>query len=96
MGDRQPPETATGPRDRRLTLEGVLERIVFFNEENSFTVARLQVMGKQDLVTIVGALSLPTPWETLRIKGQWVTDTKFGCAAVAPAPYCRGTYSTQR
>ena len=76
----------------RPTLEGVLERIVFFNEENSFTVARLQVPGKKDLVTIVGALSLPTPGETLRLKGQWVIDTKFGqqfrvesCLSVLPA-----------
>jgi exodeoxyribonuclease V alpha subunit len=61
MGDRQSSETSANPIDSRSTLEGVLERIVFFNEENSFTVARLQVPGKKDLVTIVGALSLPTP-----------------------------------
>ena len=78
MGDRQSSETSTSPIDSHPTLEGVLERIVFFNEENSFTVARLQVQGKKDLVTIVGALSLPTPGETLRLRGQWVIDTKFG------------------
>ena len=71
-------QPAKNPLTARPTLEGVLERIVFFNEENSFTVARLQVPGKKDLVTIVGALPLPTPGETLRLKGQWVVDTKFG------------------
>jgi exodeoxyribonuclease V alpha subunit len=92
MRDRQPPETANGLVSERSTLEGVLERIVFFNEENSFTVARLQVSGKHDLVTIVGALSLPTPGETLRLRGQWVVDRKFGqqfrvesCLSVLPA-----------
>ncbi len=77
---------------RHSTLEGVLERIVFFNEENSFTVARLQVAREKDLITIVGALPLPTPGETLRLKGQWVVDTKFGqqfrvesCLSVLPA-----------
>jgi len=65
MGDRQSTEVTNNPANRSATLEGVLERIVFFNEENSFTVARLQVQGKQDLVIIVGALSLPTPGETL-------------------------------
>ena len=92
MGDRQSIEVTNNPASRSSTLEGVLERIVFFNEENSFTVARLQVQGKQDLVTIVGALSLPTPGETLRLKGQWVVDTKFGqqfrvesCLSVLPA-----------
>ena len=85
-------ETASSPIGRRPILEGVLERIVFFNEENSFTVARLQVPGRHDLVTIVGALSLPTPGETLRLRGQWVVDTKFGeqfrvesCLSVLPA-----------
>ena len=84
--------TTNDPAIVHPTLEGVLERIVFFNEENSFTVARLQVPGKKDLVTIVGALSLPTPGETLRLKGQWVVDTKFGqqfrvesCLSVLPA-----------
>ncbi len=85
-------QKVSGDLGIRPTLEGVLERIVFFNEENSFTVARLQVPGRHDLVTIVGALSLPTPGETLRLRGQWVVDTKFGeqfrvesCLSVLPA-----------
>jgi exodeoxyribonuclease V alpha subunit len=92
MIERKSQGTANDPTTGRPTLEGVLERVVFFNEENSFTVARLQVPGKKDLVTIVGALSLPTPGETLRLKGQWVVDTKFGqqflvesCLSVLPA-----------
>ena len=92
MGDGQSTDVTNNPASRSSTLEGVLERIVFFNEENSFTVARLQVQGKKDLVTIVGALSLPTPGETLRLRGQWVIDTKFGqqfrvesCLSVLPA-----------
>ena len=54
------------------TLEGILERIVFFNGENGFTVARLQVARRRELVTIIGALPSPTPGETLRLKGEWV------------------------
>jgi hypothetical protein len=64
MGAGQSPETANSIVNDHSTLEGVLERIVFFKGENSFTVARLQAPGKRDLVTIVGALSLPTPGET--------------------------------
>jgi hypothetical protein len=44
------------------TLEGILERIVFFNEENNFTVARLQSGHSRNLITIVGNL----PDEELR------------------------------
>jgi exodeoxyribonuclease V alpha subunit len=78
--------------DRYATLEGVLDRIVFFNEENGFTVARLQVPKRQDLVAIVGVLPSPMPGETLRLKGEWVVDNKFGeqfrvqsCFSVLPA-----------
>ena len=60
------------------TIEGVLERIVYFNEENNFTVARLQVGKSRDLVIIVGSMPCPNPGETLRLKGQWVIDPKFG------------------
>jgi len=78
--------------DRYFTLEGILERIVFFNEENGFTVARLQVAKRHDLVAIVGVLPSPMPGETLRLKGEWVVDNKFGeqfrvqsCLSVLPA-----------
>jgi len=78
--------------DRYSTLEGVLERIIFFNEDNGFTVARLQVVNRHDLVAIVGVLPSPMPGETLRLKGEWIVDSKFGeqfrvqsCLSVLPA-----------
>lgn len=74
------------------TLEGILERITFFNEENNFTVAKLQSRGSRDLITIVGNLPDPNPGETLRLQGQWIVDTKFGrqfrvesCISVLPS-----------
>ena len=77
---------------KHATLEGILERIVFLNEESGFTVARLQVARRRDLVTIVGSLPSPTPGETLRLKGEWVMDAKFGeqfrvetCLSVLPS-----------
>ena len=38
-------------------IYGFLERITYYNEENDFTVARLQEKGKRELTTIVGNLS---------------------------------------
>lgn len=74
------------------TIEGILERIVYFNEENNYTVARLQVPRNPDLLTIVGSMPCPNPGETLRIKGEWRIDPKFGkqfrvesCLSVLPA-----------
>ena len=81
--------TPSGGQD---TLEGTLERIVFFNEENGFTVAKLQVLKRRDLVTIVGNLASSMPGETLKLKGEWVVDSKFGeqfrarhCLSVLPS-----------
>jgi exodeoxyribonuclease V alpha subunit len=85
-----------GPVPRKAlattTVEGVLDRIVFFNEDNSYTVARLQVPGYRDLVTIVGNMPLPNPGETLRLTGEWTNNPKFGrqfrissCLSVLPS-----------
>jgi exodeoxyribonuclease V alpha subunit len=40
-------------------LQGQLERITYTNEENGFTVARVKVPGRRDLVCVVGNLMAP-------------------------------------
>jgi exodeoxyribonuclease V alpha subunit len=60
------------------SLEGVLERVVFTNEENAWSVVRLAVSGKQDLVTAVGNLLGIQPGENLRLAGEWIDDPKYG------------------
>ncbi|MBM3158101.1 MAG: ATP-dependent RecD-like DNA helicase, partial [Chloroflexi bacterium] len=74
------------------TIEGILERIVYFNEENNYTVARLQVARNPELITIVGNMPCPNPGETLRLRGEWTVDPKFGrqfrvasCLSVLPS-----------
>ena len=74
------------------SLEGVLDRIVYFNEDNNFTVAKLRVGDGPYLATIVGNILSPTPGETLRVKGEWTVDPKFGrqfrvgsCLTVLPS-----------
>ncbi|HEY3570740.1 MAG TPA: ATP-dependent RecD-like DNA helicase [Thermoanaerobaculia bacterium] len=60
------------------TLEGVLERVVFSNEDNAWSVVRLQVPGYRDLVTAVGNLLGVQPGENLRLSGSWINDPKYG------------------
>ena len=57
-------------------LEGVIERIVFQNEESGFTVARLQV--EKDLVTVVGLLSGLHPGEEVKLNGNWDLHPSYG------------------
>ncbi len=63
---------------RLLTLEGVLDRLVFASETSEFIVARMTVRGRRDPVTILGLLPKPCPGETLILQGQWEMDKKFG------------------
>jgi exodeoxyribonuclease V alpha subunit len=72
------PFDGTQTRDRSTTLEGVLERIVFANEENAWSVVRLAVAGQRDPVTAVGNLLGVQPGENLRLTGSWVSDPKYG------------------
>ena len=73
-------------------IEGVLTHVVYSNEENSYTVAKLKVSEQYKVVTVVGNLYGVTPGETLRLTGEWTTHKKFGeqfkienYASIAPA-----------
>jgi len=59
-------------------LSGQIERITFTNEENGFTIAKVKVQGKLDLVTVVGNLMAPMPGEILDMRGEWAIHPKFG------------------
>ncbi len=59
------------------TIEGAVDRIVYSNEENAWTVVRLAVRGRGE-VTAVGNLLGVQPGESLRLKGSWVKDRKWG------------------
>ena len=60
------------------TISGYLERVIYYNEENDFIVAKLKEKGKKELTTIVGNLSGINPGESLRLSGRWVHDRRFG------------------
>ncbi|MBW2092958.1 MAG: ATP-dependent RecD-like DNA helicase, partial [Deltaproteobacteria bacterium] len=59
-------------------VEGQIERITYFNEENGFTIAKVKVKGRRELVTVVGSMLPLTPGEIIRMTGEWVIHPKFG------------------
>jgi len=61
-----------------IELVGQIEHITFTNEENGFTIAKVNVDGRPDLVTIVGNLMSPMPGEILHMQGEWTHHPKFG------------------
>ena len=64
--------------DAKRALRGTLERVVFHNEENGYTVLRMRVQSKADPVTVVGSMPAPQPGIGLTVTGTWVNDARFG------------------
>jgi exodeoxyribonuclease V alpha subunit len=60
------------------TLDLVLERIVFHNPENGWTVARVRLEDGEQPATVVGRLLGVGPGQRLRVSGRWVVDRKYG------------------
>lgn len=68
-----------GSRDGVCEVTGVLERITYANEENGYTVARVDTgRGANDLLTVVGSLLGAQPGESLRMEGRWGSHPQFG------------------
>lgn len=59
-------------------LKGTVETIVYIQPENGFTVARLKVPGKKELVTIVGHLPSLQPGELIACSGEWKSHPTHG------------------
>jgi len=73
-------------------LQGQIERVTFTNEETGYTVVKVRVYGRRDLVTVIGNIVNPTPGEILKMKGEWGNHPKYGeqfkivfCQTAVPA-----------
>jgi exodeoxyribonuclease V alpha subunit len=65
------------------TITGVVERIIFLNEENHYTIAEFRPelpdpKAKTEAVTIVGALPGVECGETLHLTGEWTQHSQHG------------------
>lgn len=75
-----------------LEIKGQIERVTYFNEENNYTIAKMKVPGRVELITVVGTLFSVTPGEVLKLSGYWETHPRYGeqfkaisCESVLPA-----------
>ena len=64
-------------------LTGTVERVVFHNEENGYTVLRLaptpaEGARERDAVTCVGHMVSPQAGVQLKVEGRWVNNPRFG------------------
>src|SRR5262245_28919771 len=65
-------------RRNTATLDAVLERLTYVNEETGYTVARVATDRSSELLTVVGSLLGAQPGESLRLSGRWTSHPKFG------------------
>jgi exodeoxyribonuclease V alpha subunit len=61
-----------------MSVCGLIERVTFHDEETGFFVARVQVEGQRDLVTVVGRAPTLNAGEWLTAEGAWVRDRDHG------------------
>ena len=73
--------------DGLTTLEGTVERITYYSEEDGYSVIRLMPtspltfwsgVDENGLVTVVGNMPDITPGESLEIEGRWTTHASYG------------------
>ena len=57
-------------------LEGVVSAIIYQNEENGYTILRLDV--REEEITVVGSMPGVSPGEYLTVKGRWVRHATYG------------------
>ncbi len=75
-----------------MKVKGQVERVLYVNEENGYSVFKVKLHDRKDLVTAVGNLISVTPGEVVELSGNWVNHPKFGiqfkvqdCRTVMPA-----------
>ena len=56
------------PEKRMLRLEGVVDKVLFFNEQNGYIVLELET--DQSIETVVGELGEIEDGETLLVEGE--------------------------
>jgi len=59
-----------------ITVEGIVEEIIFANEVNGYTVCDIRC--EKDIVTAVGYMPFINAGEILRVTGRWVSHPDYG------------------
>ncbi|MEF9959418.1 MAG: ATP-dependent RecD-like DNA helicase [Niameybacter sp.] len=62
--------------EEQIVIEGVVDDIIYQNEENGYTVCTIEYEGEE--VSCVGNLLGAHPGEEIRIVGQWATHPVYG------------------
>ena len=87
------PHAGGGERDERV--EGVIDRVTFRSEETGFSVLRIRVPGRRELVTVVGRAAHVIAGQSIEATGSWVEDSRYGTQLRAESLYVREPVTTK-
>jgi exodeoxyribonuclease V alpha subunit len=78
-------ERSAAPVPPAEMVTGVVERVVFTNLENGWSVLRVLPAGEKAALTVVGTLPAAHPGALIRAQGSWRDDPSWGRQFVARA-----------
>ncbi|MEE0257444.1 SF1B family DNA helicase RecD2 [Evtepia sp.] len=61
-----------------ILLEGTVSAVIYRNEENGYTILRLESDQEEEDVTVVGTMPGINPGEGLSVQGQWTHHSTYG------------------
>ncbi len=59
-----------------ITIEGIVETVVFRNDDNGYTICKLRC--DKEVVTIVGTIPFINESQEYSVQGEWTVHPKFG------------------
>ncbi|QWR76148.1 SF1B family DNA helicase RecD2 [Candidatus Magnetomonas plexicatena] len=59
-------------------LQGQVEKLTFYSDENAYAILKLKVLGVRELITVCGTMPGVLPGETIHINGSWSNHPKYG------------------
>ncbi len=59
-------------------LEGGVERVIYTNEENGYTICDMSVSDGGDIITAVGIMPMIGAGDHLCVYGRWIHNPKYG------------------
>ena len=68
---------ATSPSEL-IFLDGTVSSVIYRNEENGYTILRLEAPSQGEEVTVVGTMPGVSPGEGLSLHGQWTRHSTYG------------------
>lgn len=85
----------TPPSSPADGLSGLVERITFRSEDTGFSVLKVKVKGRRDLVPVVGVVATVSPGEWITAEGRWERNRDHGMQLRATSIRCQAPTSLE-